>query len=237
MAEKMIINNSDLPDSSPRTLVLIMAAAVMGVLIAAVYLPIWQPSLVSSILGDSPKAYWFLSRGSALAAYGLLCLSMALGIAITNKLARAWPGGPTAFDLHQYVSILGIGFAIFHGMILLGDQYINFRAAQIFVPFSALAYKPLWVGLGQLAFYLWVLVTLSFYVRRRISNKTWRWVHYLSYLTFGLALLHGIASGTDTSAAWAAGMYWVSGVSLLFLLVYRITATFMGKPTPNRIAG
>ena len=236
MTEKL--NNSNemtLPDSSPRVLGLTMVAAVMGVLVAVAYLPAWQPGLAASILGDSPKAYWFLSRGSALAAYGLLWLSMALGLALTNKLARAWPGGPTAFDVHQYVSILGMGFALFHGLILLGDRFMNFHLAQILVPFSTQGYKPLWVGLGQLAFYLWALITLSFYVRKQMGNKTWRWVHSVSFLTFGLAILHGIASGTDTSTGWASAMYWVSGGILLFLLVYRIAVTVAAKPRGRQL--
>ena len=42
--------------------------------------------LLASFHGSAPKAYWYLSRASAFAAYGLLWSSMALGLAITNKL-------------------------------------------------------------------------------------------------------------------------------------------------------
>ena len=37
--------------------------------------------------GVEPKAYWYLSRSSAIVAYILLWISMVLGLAITNKLA------------------------------------------------------------------------------------------------------------------------------------------------------
>src|SRR5947207_8775577 len=37
---------------------------------------------------------------------GLAWLSMAYGVLISNKLARVWPGGPTAFALHEYTSLL-----------------------------------------------------------------------------------------------------------------------------------
>jgi len=219
-------NNTDQLETSaarPQRMLLFLAAVVVGTLFAAVYLPNWQPALVASIVGDAPKAYWFLSRGSALVAFGLLWLSMALGVIITNRLARIWPGGPTAFDLHEYISILGIAFALFHGFILLGDRFINFRIAQIIIPFTTVDYKPLWVGLGQLAIYLWVIIMASFYIRSSLGGKSWRWVHYLSYLVFGLALAHGLAAGTDSAAPWAAGMYWGSAASLLFLLIYRIS--------------
>ena len=39
---------------------------------------------------------------------------MALGLGITNKMARLWPGAPAAFALHEYVSLLGLAFAVFH---------------------------------------------------------------------------------------------------------------------------
>lgn len=220
------LNGANSSVISPRILLLVMAAVVMGTLMAAIYLPAWQPSLAISIMGDSPKAYWFLSRSSALVAYSLLWISMVFGLVITNQLARIWPGGPTAFDLHQFVSILGLAFSLFHGLILLGDNYVNLKPTQILVPFTTLTYKPFWVGLGQIAFYLWMLITLSFYIRKSIRVKTWRIIHYFSYLTFSLILLHGITSGTDTATNWVSTMYWFSGFSLFFLLIYRLVLEF-----------
>ena len=41
-----------------------------------------------------------ISDSSAIVAYILLWISMVLGLAITNKLARTWPGGPTFADLN-----------------------------------------------------------------------------------------------------------------------------------------
>jgi len=38
------------------------------------------------MVGRRPKAYWYLSRGSAFAALGLLWLSMMLGLLITIGL-------------------------------------------------------------------------------------------------------------------------------------------------------
>ncbi|HEX7973893.1 MAG TPA: hypothetical protein VF498_05755 [Anaerolineales bacterium] len=206
----------------------LMASIFAGALLATVVLPAWLPGLAASLFGAAPKAFWFLSRGSAMAAFGLLWLSMALGLLITSKAARLWPGGPAAFDLHEYASLLGMAFGLFHGLILMGDQYIHFTLAQVLVPFASTGYKPLWVGLGQLSFYLWGIVNLSFYVRKQLGNRSWRLVHYASYLTFALALAHGIFSGSDSGAAWAAGIYWIFGGSLLFLLFYRILASLGG---------
>ncbi len=212
-----------------QTFLTILLAMAVGTLMAVVILPSWMPRLASSLLGSDPKAFWFLSRGSSFVAMSLLWLSMALGLGITNKMARVWPGAPAAFAIHEYVSLLGLIFAIFHALVLMGDHYINFTLVQIVVPFAATGYKPLLVGFGQVGFYVWLLVALSFYVRSKIGPKTWRAIHYISFVCFCMALYHGITSGTDTKMLWAQTYYWVSGASLLFLLIYRIIVSIIAK--------
>jgi predicted ferric reductase len=216
----------NLPPAMPLpTLIIMLLAVALGAFAAAIVLPNWLPGLSQSLLGSEPKAYWYLSRASAMVAYGLLWLSMALGLIITNKIARLWPGGPIAFDLHQFASLIGLAFAFFHALILMGDKYINYDLAQVLVPFNSTGYKPVWVGLGQIGFYLLAIVGLSFYVRKRLTQRRWRLIHYLSFLTFALALLHGIFAGTDSTVVALQLFYWVTAASLLFLLVYRILIT------------
>ena len=184
----------NLPPAMPlHTLIGLLLAVALGAFTAAIVLPNWLPGLSQSLLGSEPKAYWYLSRASAMVAYGLLWLSMAFGLIITNKLARLWPGGPVAFDLHQFASLLGLAFALFHALILMGDKYINYDLAQVLAPFNSTGYKPVWVGLGQIGFYLLAIVGLSFYVRKRLGNRIWRLLHYVSFMTFALALMHGIS--------------------------------------------
>ena len=223
------------PAMSLQNLVVMLLAVTIGAVAAGVVLPNWLPGLSNSLLGEAPKAYWYLSRMSAMTAFVLLWLSMSSGVIITNKLARLWPGGPTAFDLHQYTSLLGLAFGLFHALILLGDKYMNYTLAQILIPFNSVDYKPGWVGLGQIAFYLMIIVAFSFYIRKRIGHKTWRAIHYISFAIFGLTLLHGIFSGTDSAEAWARGLYWASGISLLFLTVYRVLVSVF-KPVKQKAA-
>jgi len=221
---------------SIQTFLLSLLAMALGTLAAAVVLPVVAPNLAATLLGSDPKAFWYLSRGSAFVAMSLLWISMALGLSITNKMARTWPGAPAAFAFHEYVSLLGLAFAIFHALVLMGDHYIKFTLAQILVPFAAAGYKPILVGLGQVGFYVWLLVALSFYVRSRIGPKTWRAIHYISFLSYCVALYHGISSGTDTKEIWAQYYYWISGASLLFLLMHRIVVTVtakFSKPAPR----
>jgi predicted ferric reductase len=210
---------------------LVMLAITVGLLGATIILPIWMPNMAGSLAGESPKVYWYLSRATAFVSLTILWISMALGLGMTNKMARLWPGAPAAFAIHEYVSLLGLAFALFHGLILLGDHYINFTVAQVFTPFSTVDYRPTWVGIGQLSFYIWLFVALSFYVRSAIGQKTWRVIHYLSFAMYVMGLVHGLFSGTDSSANWAQSYYWISGGSLLFLLMHRIVNSIFEKAT------
>jgi predicted ferric reductase len=215
-----------------QTFLLIMMAMAVGLLVAVVLLPTWMPNLAFSLGGEEPKAYWYLSRATAFVSLSLLWISMALGLGVTTKMVRSWPGTPAAFAIHEYVSLLGLAFAMFHALIILGDKYINFTPLQLLIPFSTSEYKPIWVGLGQLGFYIWGIVALSFYVRSSIGQKTWRLLHYLSFGMYLLGLLHGIFSGTDTSVAWAQQYYWFSGTSLLFLFFVRVLNTIINSLFP-----
>jgi predicted ferric reductase len=223
------LNLDTIPAMSMPGLLMLLLASVTGALAAVFVLPIALPGLAASLLGPEPKAYWYLARSSAWVAYLLLWGSMIWGLLITSKAARLWPGNPATYDVHQFISLLGIAFALFHGLILTGDRYINFSVMQVFIPFSNPAYRPLWVGIGQIGFYTMVIVGLSFYVRRAITPRVWRLIHYLSFGTFLFVLIHGITSGTDSAQPWAVGLYWFTGGSVLFLTVYRVLAASFNR--------
>jgi len=217
-------NGSDLsePDLPLRDLIFFILVVLAGILFAINLMPVWLPGLSYSISGDTPKVYWFLSRGSGIAAYWLLWLSAALGISMTNKLAKVWPGFANTREIHQFTSLLGLGFALFHGLILMGDHYMNFSLVQVLLPFSTQSYRPVWVGIGQTAFYVWGVIVASSYLRKEISGKIWRLLHYLGYACFLAVMVHSIFSGTDASTAWFQYLYWFSGATLLLLTAYRV---------------
>jgi len=216
-----------------RSFLMFLVAMTVGLLVAVLLLPAWLPNMAFSLGGDAPKAYWYLSRATAFVSLSLLWLSMALGLGITNKMARLWPGAPAAFAIHEYVSLLGLAFAVFHAIVILGDHYIQFTLLQLLTPFSTTQYRPLWVGIGQVGLYTWAILAASFYVRPVIGQKSWRFLHYGSFGMYLLGIVHGLFSGTDTGAVWAQNYYWYSAGSLIFLLIYRILASAIDKRFPQ----
>ncbi|MGA2819661.1 MAG: hypothetical protein ABSF61_03265 [Anaerolineales bacterium] len=209
---------------SAQSALLLVVAVLAGAMLALLLAPLFAPSLSTSLVGAQPKGFWYLSRASGVIAFVLLWASTAFGILISNKMARTWPGGPRAFELHEHSSLLAVGLSLFHGAILLGDRFIHASLGQILLPFGVSQYRPIWVGLGQISFYLLVIVTASFYVRKRIGHRVWRGLHYASFVIFLMALLHGFSSGTDASTPLVRDIYWLSGGIVLFLTLYRILA-------------
>src|SRR5215212_4928405 len=113
---------------------LVVSLAILS-LAALLLLPLWGGALLGL-----DNVYWYLSRSSAMVGFVLLWASMALGVGISNKLTRIWPGAFTAFDLHQFTSLLGLGFVAVHVLTLLDDTYIGYNLVQVLVPFASTAY-------------------------------------------------------------------------------------------------
>jgi predicted ferric reductase len=202
---------------------LILVGSAIGALFGAVVAPLWLPDVVASLLGPSPKAFWYISRSTAMVAYLLLWLSMVFGLLISGKLSRIWPGGPAAVDLHQFTALLGLAFGMFHAAVLLGDRFIGYGAMGLLIPFAGQSYRPLAVGLGQIGLYLGLVLTLTFYLRRRIGYRMWRLIHFGSFAFYFLSTIHGLTAGTD--AADLLPMYVITTLVTLFLTLFRILSS------------
>jgi predicted ferric reductase len=206
----------------PSSLPLVLIAAAAGLASSALILPFWMPGLVQSIIATDIKAFWYLSRATAIVCYLMMWLSMVWGLLMTSRAAKLWPGMQVANELHKFISLLGLSLGGLHGLLLLGDKYLNLSFLQILIPFSVQGYRPVWVGIGQLSLYLAIIVVLSFYLRKLMGYRTWRALHFITFLMFISILVHGITAGTDTGTPWMSAVYWISGGSVLFLTFYRI---------------
>lgn len=164
---------------------------------------------------------WYTTRITALLSYLALGLSTIYGLLLSTKLLDRVTHRPISFTLHQDLAGVGVALALVHAAVLMIDRGVPFSPSEVVVPFTA-PYRPLWVGLGQLALAFSVVVLLSFYVRRRIGTRAWRGIHYLSFVAFGGATAHGLMAGSDTGAGWALAGYLVLTAVVVFLTTYRI---------------
>ncbi len=90
-------------------------------------------------------SFWYLSRSAGFVAYLLLWGSVAWGLLLSTKIGRGKLKAPVLLDAHQFLSAVGLGFTFFHGLVLMGDQYLSFPLSAVLVPFAG-TYEPLLGG-------------------------------------------------------------------------------------------
>jgi sulfoxide reductase heme-binding subunit YedZ len=168
---------------------------------------------------DSVQLMWYITRSAGLTAYVLLWLSTAWGLAVSSKIFDQLLHRSFTYDFHQFISLLAIGFLALHIGVLLVDRYLPYTLAEILVPFLS-PYRPVWVGIGVLGFYLTLLVTITFYLRSRIGAKAFRAIHVLSLVGYLAATVHGFFAGTDTPLWSTTLMYAGTFLATVFLTSY-----------------
>lgn len=171
------------------------------------------------LAGETP-VYWYMARSGGIIAYLLLWLSVVWGLVMSTKISRLI-APQLIYGLHEFLAILALMFVALHSFVLLGDRYFDFNIFHLVIPFTS-PYEPLWTGLGTIAFYLSLIVTASFYVRKQIGHKLWRTMHYITFLAYALALGHGLMAGTDSDTAVMQLVYLSTGLTVLFLMYYRL---------------
>ncbi len=153
------------------------------------------------IAAAGPSALWYLTRGTGLVALLLLTASVVLGILQVQRWSP--PGSPRfmVVTLHRAVSLLVVVLLCVHVLTAVLDRFAPIRLVDAVVPFAGV-YRPLWLGLGALAFDLLIALTLTSLLRRRLGLRAWRAVHWLAYACWPVALVHGWGTGSDTKTAW-----------------------------------
>jgi len=211
-------------------------AILIGLIVAATGPRAWDQA--SGWLRDEyERLPWYTTRITALLSYLALSASTIYGLLLSTKLLDRVTHRPISYTLHQDLAGIGVALALVHAAVLMIDRSVPYSPAEVVVPFAG-PYRPLWVGMGQIAMGLSLLVMLSFYVRKRIGTRAWRTVHYLSFAAFLGATVHGLMAGSDTSAGWVFAGYLTLTVVVVFLTTYRVALAIGGRsgkrpvPTP-----
>lgn len=147
------------------------------------------------------EALWALGRGTGITALGFLTISMALGIA--TRSGRPLLGLPrfAVADVHRFAALAGALLIALHLVLLFADPYAQLRLIDFVMPFIG-TYRPLWQGLGTLAFDLLVVVIVTSLLRHRLGVRAFRAVHWAAYALWPIALAHGLGNGTDAGRVW-----------------------------------
>lgn len=178
---------------------------------------------------DSVQVMWYVTRAAGLTSYLVLWLSVAWGLAVSSKILDRLLHRTFTYDFHQFISLLAIGFILVHMLSLVFDRYLPYSAAQLLIP-GLSAYRPIWVAVGIVAFYLIMLVTVTFYLRGKIGMKAFRGIHVLSLVAYLGSTIHGLMAGTDASLFFVQILYAGTLLVTVFLMAYwLITLAFKNR--------
>ena len=175
---------------------------------------------------DSTQIWWYVTRSAGIIAYLLLWFSTVWGLAVPSRLLNPVLEQTFTVDFHEFISLLSIGFTLLHVFVLTIDRFLPYSLLQILVPFLS-PYRPFWIGMGVIAFYITLLVTITFYLRSKIGVKTFRSIHVLSLLGYLGVTLHGVYAGTDSPLMSMQLLYKGTALIVVFLTIYWLALKYM----------
>ncbi len=180
------------------------------------------------------SALWYLARGSGVVSLLLLTAAVLLGIGTVKRLHSTWLPRFLVAGLHRNVTLLALSVLVVHIASIIIDGFAPITVVDALVPFTS-AYRPLWVGLGALAFDLVLSLIVTSLLRGRLGVRLWRGFHWAAYVCWPVALLHGLGTGTDASTPWMVGLTAASVVAVTLAVLARVTANLKAR-TPLRAA-
>jgi sulfoxide reductase heme-binding subunit YedZ len=192
-------------------------------------------NLISNLFAiDSLQFWWYLTRAAGLMGYFLIWLSTAWGLVVSSKILDSFMERAFTYDFHEYLSWLGLAFIGIHVIVLMADKYLPYSIWQVLIPFLS-SYRTFWVGIGIIAFYLSLLVTITYYLRAKIGMAAFRKIHYLSLISYFGATLHGLYAGTDSVLPIANLLYKGTFLITLFLVIYWIVLLYFRRQEEEKL--
>ncbi|HEX4564194.1 MAG TPA: ferric reductase-like transmembrane domain-containing protein [Solirubrobacteraceae bacterium] len=188
---------------------------------------------MSALAAAGPSTYWYLTRSTGAVALLLLTLAVVLGILDVRRVSTPrWPRF-VVDSLHRNASLLAMAFLAMHVLTSVLDSFAPISLADAFVPFAG-SYRPLWLGLGAVALDLLVAVTITSVLRQRLGYGSWRAIHWLTYASWPIALLHSFGTGSDVKGGWLLAL---SVACLLAVLAAVLVRVLSGWPANLRVRG
>lgn len=185
---------------------------------------------------------WYIIRASALVGFMLLYTSVFIGTVSCLPGIRKYFLRLRSLNLHCWISLQALIFALIHGISLLFHKFISFGWKDVFIPFHS-NYEPLLVALGTTNLYIMAILVATSYARKYISQKIWRTIHFLNIALYIFSIIHAYYLGTDLKSGLLREIFiWANGALVLLLaynIFYRIWSKVKKRPinceiyTPN----
>jgi methionine sulfoxide reductase heme-binding subunit len=193
------------------------------------------PSAVPATVGHGVSALWYLTRASGLVSLILLTATVVLGIvASVGWTGTRWPRFLSQ-AVHRNLSLFCLALIGVHVVSTVGDGYVPIGVVDAVIPFRS-PYRPMWVGLGALAFDMLLAVAITSALRRRIGVAAWRGVHWLAYACWPVAAIHGLGSGSDPRLPGAMLVFVACTAAVAAAVAWRLVSGRARTPA-RRVGG
>lgn len=170
---------------------------------------------------DTELLFWITARVTGLAAFVSLGISLTTGIALRTGVLDLLGPNRAVRTLHEFTQWLWVPLALGHVGVLLLHRTARIRPVDLLVPFQV-EYGGFAIGLGTIAVQLLALVVVTGWLKRRIPQRLWIWVHRLGYLAFGLLFFHALLGGTDFSDHVISAVTWAVAMAIALLALARV---------------
>lgn len=171
------------------------------------------------------EALWAFGRVSGIVTLLLFTASVVLGI--ITRSGRPLPGLPrfSISLLHRNIALTACSFLVLHVGSLMLDSYAKLNVIDAVVPFLG-HFKPFWQGLGTVAVDLLIAIVVTSLFRKRFGARTFRTIHWFTYVMWPIALAHSIGNGTNGLSGWFLLIAAGSIVIVIAALFWRTSTRF-----------
>ena len=171
------------------------------------------------------EALWALGRATGIVALLMFTVTVVLGIVSRSGRQVAGLGRFGLAELHRTAALAGVGLVAVHLTSLFFDPYAQLDLVDFLVPFVG-THRPLYLGLGTLAVDLLLVITMVSLLRNRVGPRVFRAVHWLTYLLWPVALVHGLGTGTDAGSLWMDAIAVVCCVAVAVAVSWRLLPSY-----------
>ena len=174
--------------------------------------------------------FWYTTRATGFVALVLFTLVVSLGTLVANRIGGTIVGRFELNELHRSVSIVAVIFLAIHIVSTVVDSFVPTGWISVLVPLTS-SYKRVPVAIGTVGFDLILAVWTSSLLKVRIANRSWRFIHWFSWLAYVSAVVHTLLTGTDSRDGIGLILVSVCAGIVVLAALWR----YVGRPT--RAAG